>query len=62
MKFLADVNIPQSVIFSLRENGHDVLDIKEKSVNLKDSEIVSIAQFEKLSYDSARKFCKVLSI
>jgi predicted nuclease of predicted toxin-antitoxin system len=47
MKFLADVNVPQSVIFNLREKGHDILDIKEKSLISKDSEIIKIAQREK---------------
>jgi predicted nuclease of predicted toxin-antitoxin system len=47
MRFLADLNIPQSVINSLIENGHDVLDIKKKKLNLKDSELIQIAKQEK---------------
>jgi predicted nuclease of predicted toxin-antitoxin system len=47
MKFLVDINIPQSVIKSLIDEGHDVLDIKKKQLNLKDSELVQIAKKEK---------------
>ena len=46
MRFLADVNIPQSVINSLLENGHDVLDIKKKRLDLKDSELIEIGKQE----------------
>ncbi len=46
MKFLADVNIPQSVILFLSKAGYDVLDIKKKSLKLTDTEIVSIAKKE----------------
>ena len=44
MRFLADVNIPQSVINSLIENGHDILDIKKKQLDLKDSELIKIVK------------------
>src|SRR4030042_2403190 len=44
MKFLADVNIPQSVITSLVQKGHDVLDIKKQNLKLKDIEIIRKAQ------------------
>jgi predicted nuclease of predicted toxin-antitoxin system len=47
MRFLADVNIPQSVINSLIKNGHDVKDIKKKLLDLKDSELIEIAKQEK---------------
>jgi predicted nuclease of predicted toxin-antitoxin system len=46
MRFLADVNIPQSVINSLIENGHDILDIKKKQLDLKDSELIKIGKQE----------------
>lgn len=47
MKFLADVNIPQSLITYLNNTGHDVLDIKKQALNLKDTELIQIAQREK---------------
>ena len=47
MKFLVDINIPQSVINSLIEEGHDVLNIKKKQLNLKDSQLILIAKKEK---------------
>lgn len=47
MRFLVDINIPQSVINSLVESGHDVLDIKKRQLDLKDSELIEIAKQEK---------------
>ena len=47
MRFLVDINISQSVINSLIENGHDVLDIKKRQLDLKDSELFEIAKQEK---------------
>ena len=47
MNFLADVNIPQSLITHLIKLGHDVLDIKKLALNLKDIELIEIAQKEK---------------
>lgn len=44
MKFLADVNIPQSVITSLTQLGHDVLDIKKQNLKTKDIEIIHLAK------------------
>lgn len=46
MKFLADVNIPQTIINALINLGHDVLDIKEQSLQLTDIEIIKLAQKE----------------
>lgn len=46
MKFLADVNIPQSVIISLQKSGHDVLDMKKGNPITKDTEIINIAKQE----------------
>lgn len=46
MKFLADINIPQSVITALTAQGHDVLDIKKISLESKDTELIQIAQKE----------------
>lgn len=43
MKFLADVNITQTVIKFLRQNGHDVLDIKKENLKFFDVEIIKIA-------------------
>lgn len=47
MKFLADINLPQTVIQKLQSLGHDVLDIKQESLTLKDREIIEIAKTQK---------------
>lgn len=47
MKFLADINIPRSVITSLIKADYDVLDIKKNRLNLKDTELIQIAKQEK---------------
>ncbi len=44
MKFLADINIAQSVIKFLRENGHYVLDSKQDYLLVKDTEIIELAK------------------
>lgn len=44
MKFLADINIAQSVIDFLRQNGHDVLDAKSKYLTAKDIELIEKAK------------------
>lgn len=44
MRFLADVNIPQSVIKKLTNLGHDVLDIKKIELSAKDIRLVQIAK------------------
>lgn len=46
MKFLADINIPQSVITTLITEGHDVLDLKRKKLYLKDTEVIQLAKQE----------------
>lgn len=46
MKFLADVNIPQTVITALIALRHDVLDIKKLNLQLKDTEVIKLAQQE----------------
>lgn len=46
MKFLADVNIPQSVIISLTQIGHDILDIKKHNLKMKDIEIIRLAKLQ----------------
>ena len=46
MKFLADVNIPQSVITYLTKLGHDVSDLKRIDLYAKDTEVVKLAQKE----------------
>lgn len=46
MKFLADVNIPQSLIYKLAEEGFDVLDTKKQKLVLADVEIIDIAKKE----------------
>lgn len=44
MKFLVDINIPQSVISYLSSNNHDVLDLKKIDLLAKDTEIIKLAQ------------------
>lgn len=46
MKFLADINIPQSVISYLTQDNHDVLDLKKTNLVIKDTEIIKLAQDE----------------
>lgn len=46
MKFIADVNITQTVITSLRQNKHEVLDLKKVNLQMPDTEIISMAQEE----------------
>ena len=47
MRFLADVNIPQSVIEELVNLGHDVLDIKNLELSAGDTKLVQIAKRQK---------------
>lgn len=47
MKFIADVNIPRSVIADLKRNNHNVLDIKKVNLKAPDTELVKIARNEK---------------
>lgn len=47
MKFLADVNIPQTVISSLISHGHDVLDAKKDDIRATDIQIIKLAKAEK---------------
>lgn len=47
MKFLADINIPQSVILYLVQNKHDVLDLKKVNILAKDTEIIILAERRK---------------
>lgn len=44
MKFLADINIPQSVISYLSLNNHDILDLKKVNLLAKDTEIIKLAK------------------
>lgn len=44
MKFLADINIPQSVILYLSSKNYDVLDFKRINLSAKDTEIIKLAQ------------------
>ncbi len=46
MRFLADANIPQSVITYLISKNHDVLDFKKVNLTAKDVEVIKIAQQE----------------
>lgn len=47
MKFVADVNISQSVIKFLRRAGHNVIDIKRLNPLIGDKEIINLALEEK---------------
>ncbi len=44
MKFIADINITQTVIKNLKQEGHDVLDIKKQNPRISDIELVKLAQ------------------
>lgn len=46
MKFLTDVNVPQSVISYLTQIDHEVLDIKKQNPLAKDLELIKIAKEE----------------
>ena len=46
MKFIADINIAQTVIKNLKQNGHDVLDIKKKNPTISDIDLIKLAQKE----------------
>lgn len=43
MRFIADVNIAQTVITSLRKKGHNVIDLKTANRTTQDSEIIKLA-------------------
>ena len=47
MKFVADVNVAQTVIKLLRQNGHDVLDLKKHNLTISDTAIIKLAAKEK---------------
>jgi predicted nuclease of predicted toxin-antitoxin system len=47
MKFVADINIAQDVIKNLRQNGHNVLDIKKENPKISDADLIKVAQIEK---------------
>lgn len=47
MKFLADINIPNSVIQFLDNQNYDVLDLKKINILASDKEIVRLAQEQK---------------
>src|SRR3989344_7422132 len=44
MRFLADVNIPQSIIDELKKHGHDVLDGKISLLNSPDVNLINISK------------------
>ncbi len=46
MKFLADINIPQSVIVELKKRKHDVVDAKKNLLHAPDTKLISIAKQE----------------
>lgn len=47
MKFLADINIPQSIIKELTRLQHDVLDSKKNLLMASDTELIALAKKEK---------------
>ncbi|MDO8638586.1 MAG: DUF5615 family PIN-like protein [Candidatus Daviesbacteria bacterium] len=46
MKFLIDVNIPQSIIIALINQGHNILDLKKINLLAKDVEVIKLAKQE----------------
>ena len=54
MKFVADINITQTVIRNLKQNGHNVLDVKKQNPTIPDIDLIRLAQKENciiLSHD-----------
>lgn len=48
MKFLADENLPRTIVLFLRSKNHHVKDIKEEQLQgLDDNEIIALAKREK---------------
>ena len=47
MKFIADVNIAQLIIKLLRQDSHDVLDIKSVDPETTDTKIIKLAVEER---------------
>lgn len=47
MKFIADINVTQTVIKNLRQSGHNVLDIKTRNSKISDTGLIKLAQKEK---------------
>ena len=47
MRIIANENISRSVIRKLRENGHNVLSIKESLIGASDPAVLALAQSEK---------------
>ena len=47
MKLLADESIESGIVAALRRVGHEVVDIKELSPGIEDSEVLSIAEESK---------------
>ncbi len=43
MKFIADVNIAQLIIKKLRQDGHDIIDVKTGKLSTKDIDIIKLA-------------------
>ena len=46
LKFLADVNVEQSVIETIRQIGYEVKAVKDIDLGMKDEEILKLAQKE----------------
>jgi predicted nuclease of predicted toxin-antitoxin system len=46
MKFLADINIPQTIIIELTRLQHDILDSKGKLLMAPDTELIALAKKE----------------
>jgi predicted nuclease of predicted toxin-antitoxin system len=48
LKFLADVNVEQSIIETIRQIGYEVKAVKDINLCMKDEEILKLAQKESL--------------
>ena len=55
MNFLADENIPSSLIKALRDDGHKVKDLKEERlIGISDKEVAELARKENFGYLNLR--------
>jgi len=46
MKFLADENIPQSVVRTIQQLGHDVLEVRQIDLGMPDEKVIELAARE----------------
>ncbi len=47
MRFLADDNFDNPILKRLRDDGHEILEVPEKGIGLKDEAVIQYAQLTK---------------